>query len=68
MPFGKIKNFNVERGFGFVQPDDGGATIFVHVTQIEGGVAPDVGARVMYSVTAGRDGRPAAANVTIIEA
>ena len=67
MPFGKIKNFNVERGFGFVKPDDGGSELFVHISKIEDLAAPEPGSRVMYDVAPGRDGRMAAIDVRVIE-
>lgn len=70
MATGKVKKVIVEKGYGFIKPDDGGGDIFFHhsslaTTRIED---IEIGIDVTYEVTPGPDGKgPRAANVTPVE-
>jgi CspA family cold shock protein len=65
MPQGTVKWFNDEKGYGFIQPDDGGDDLFVHHTGISGSgfKSLEEGAKVSYEATQGKKGMQAE-NVT----
>jgi CspA family cold shock protein len=65
LPSGSVKWFSNEKGFGFIQPDDGGSDLFVHHSGIagDGYHSLEDGARVTYETEAGPKGTKAV-NVT----
>jgi cold shock protein len=64
MATGTVKWFNSEKGFGFIEPDGGGADVFVHYSAITGGGYRELGEgdKVEFEVTQGQKG-PQADNV-----
>jgi CspA family cold shock protein len=64
MATGTVKWFNGQKGFGFIQPDDGGKDVFVHISAVEraGLRGLNEGQKVTYEVVNER-GKDAAANL-----
>jgi CspA family cold shock protein len=64
MPVGTVKFFNTQKGFGFIQPDDGSKDVFVHITAVErAGMRSLVeGQKVSYEIVTER-GKQAAGNL-----
>jgi CspA family cold shock protein len=64
MATGTVKWFDPRKGFGFIQPDDGGRDVFVHVTAVQaaGLNGLDDGQKVSFEVVTER-GKQAAANL-----
>ena len=52
MSIGTVKWYNSEKGFGFIQPDDGGKDAFVHVSAIERAGMSDLreGQKISYEM------------------
>jgi CspA family cold shock protein len=52
MTTGTVKWFNATKGFGFIQPDDGGADVFVHISAVERAGMRDIfeGQKLGYEV------------------
>ncbi len=66
MATGTVKFFNDQKGYGFIQPDDGGKDVFVHVSAVErSGLRGLVeGQKVSFEVeTDRRSGKPSAVNL-----
>jgi cold shock protein len=62
MPVGTVKWFNPTKGFGFIQPDNGGKDVFVHISAVQraGLESLEEGQRIEFQVVPGRDGRTSA--------
>ena len=69
MPSGTVKWFNSQKGYGFIQPEDGGADAFVHISAVEraGLYSLDEGKKVEYELVQGRNGKYAAENLTLVD-
>ncbi|KAB1068531.1 MULTISPECIES: cold-shock protein [Methylobacterium] len=66
MPTGTVKWFNETKGFGFIQPDNGGPDAFVHISAVERAGMRNLveGQKVSYELeTDKRSGKQSAANL-----
>ena len=65
MPIGTVKFFNEGKGYGFIQPDEGGQDAFVHITAVErsGMGTLRENQRVAFDLEPDRRGKMAATNL-----
>jgi CspA family cold shock protein len=66
MSTGTVKWFNAQKGFGFIQPDDGGNDVFVHISAVERAGMHNLaeGQKVSYEVKRNpKNGKDAAENL-----
>jgi cold shock protein len=69
MTQGTVKWFNDQKGFGFIQPDDGGKDVFVHINAVEraGMRALNEGQKIAFDVVADRKtGKSSAKNLQAV--
>jgi CspA family cold shock protein len=64
---GTVKWFNPTKGFGFIQPDGGGADAFVHISAVERAGFDNLreGERVQYDLVRGQNGKSSAENLKL---
>ena len=69
MPTGTVKWFNPVKGYGFIQPDDGGSDAFVHISAVQRAGLTDLreGQKVEYQIVPGRDGKSSAEDLVALD-
>ncbi len=67
MAVGTVKWFNTQKGFGFIEPEEGGKDVFVHITAVEQAGLRELpeGQKVSYELVDNR-GRQAAGNLALV--
>ena len=65
---GHIKYWNNTKGYGFIQPDDGGKDVFVHISAVEraGLTGLNDNQKIAYELQSGRDGRNSASDLKLL--
>jgi CspA family cold shock protein len=68
LAIGTVKWFNAQKGYGFIQPQDGGKDVFVHISAVEraGLGSLNEGQKVKYEIAKDR-GKDAAANLQLAD-
>ena len=68
MPTGTVKWFNSMKGYGFIEPDDGGKDVFVHISAVEraGMGTVNEGQKISYEVET-EGGKTRAANLKDVD-
>ena len=69
MTIGTVKFFNTQKGFGFIEPDDGSKDAFVHISAVEraGLSSLSEGQKVSYELQPGRNGKSSAENLSLVD-
>jgi cold shock protein len=65
MATGTVKWFNTQKGYGFIQPDDGSRDVFVHISAVEqSGIGYlNEGQKLSYELERGNQGKTSAVNL-----
>ena len=65
MAIGTVKWFNAQKGFGFIQPDDGSKDVFVHVSAVERAGISNLaeGQKLSFELEQGQNGKTSAVNI-----
>lgn len=65
MATGTVKWFNSQKGYGFIQPDDGTKDVFVHISAVEKAGMADLqeGRKLTYDTETGKNGKSSAINL-----
>ena len=68
MATGTVKWFNAQKGYGFIQPENGGADVFVHISAVERAGMDNLreGQKLNYELEQGQRGRVSAVNLRAV--
>ena len=68
MATGSVKWFNANKGFGFIEPEDGSNDVFVHISAVEraGLSSLNDGQKVSYEIEVGKNGKSSAEDLKIV--
>ncbi|MDH3704000.1 MAG: cold-shock protein [Alphaproteobacteria bacterium] len=69
MAKGTVKWFNAVKGYGFIEPEDGGRDVFVHISALErAGISTlNEGQKLEFEMSPGRDGKTAADDLKLLD-
>ena len=69
MSTGTVKWFNTAKGFGFIEPEDGGKDAFVHISAVERAGLDSLreGQKVSYELQSGQNGKSSAENLSLVD-
>ena len=69
MATGTVKWFNPAKGYGFIEPEDGGQDAFVHISAVEraGLNSLSEGQKVSYELQPGQNGKSSAGDLSVID-
>lgn len=69
MTTGTVKFFNMSKGFGFIEPEDGSKDAFVHISAVEraGLGSLNEGQKVSYDLEPGKNGKSSAENLKLVD-
>jgi cold shock protein len=65
MTIGTVKWFNTQKGYGFIQPEDGSKDVFVHISAVERSGMGNLheGQRISFELERGNQGKISAVNL-----
>lgn len=69
MAIGTVKWFNPNKGFGFIEPEDGSNDVFVHISAVEraGLSSLNDGQKISYELQAGQNGKSSAEDLKTVD-